>query len=111
MFIHLLYTHLTVRTAFFSLTLNTMVFVHSTLGWFGTSTCMTVPAGPPPSSVQHSCPQAATLLGHAFVAHHHLHTSQTGLAENFISSTYQIHSAKTYLQEPDLLLHLMIRKA
>lgn len=75
MFIHLLYTYLTVRTAF-SLTLNTMAFVHSTSGWFGTSTCMTVPAGPPPSSVQHSCLQAATLLGRAFVAHNHLHNGQ-----------------------------------
>ncbi len=34
---------------------------------------MAVPAGPPPSSVQHSCLQAATLLGLAFVAHGRLH--------------------------------------
>ena len=73
MFIHLLHTHLTVISAF-SLTLNTIAFDYSTLGWFGTSTCIAVPAGPPPSSVQHSCLQVATLLGLAFVAHNHLRT-------------------------------------
>lgn len=33
---------------------------------------MAIYAGPPPSSVQHSCLQVATLLGHAFVAHNRL---------------------------------------
>ena len=78
MSIHLLYTHLTVISAF-SLTLNTIAFDYSTLGWFGTSTCIAVPAGPPPSSVQHSCLQVATLPGRAFVAHCHLHIECSGL--------------------------------
>jgi len=43
----------------FSLTLNTAAFVRSTLRWFETSACTAVPAGPPPSSVQHCCIQAA----------------------------------------------------
>lgn len=33
--------------------------------------------GPPPSSVQHSCLQVATLLGLAFVAHSHQRTART----------------------------------
>lgn len=58
------YTHLTVRTALSLTLINTMAFVHSTLGWFGNSTCMAVPAGPHIICTA-GCLWAATLLGHA----------------------------------------------
>ena len=36
-----------------------MDFGHNTLRWFGASTCIAAPTGPPPSSVQHCCFQSA----------------------------------------------------
>ena len=52
MFIHLLGLYL-MACATFSLTLNTIAFVYSTLKWFETSTCMVIPMGLPSSFAQH----------------------------------------------------------
>ena len=48
-------TYLTRSCPAFSLTLTTMAFVHSSLRWFETSTCMAVSRDLLSSSVQHSC--------------------------------------------------------
>lgn len=46
-------THLTKSGFAFSVTLTTMAFAHSSLRWFGASTCMAAPRGLPSSSVEH----------------------------------------------------------
>ncbi|OLN27152.1 hypothetical protein DSOL_4664 [Desulfosporosinus metallidurans] len=48
-------TYLTKSSLAFSLTLTTIAFDYSSLRWFGISTCIAIPRGPPSSSVQHSC--------------------------------------------------------
>ncbi|AAM06175.1 predicted protein [Methanosarcina acetivorans C2A] len=47
-------TYLTRSSLAFSITLTTMAFDHSSLWWFGISTCIAIPRGPPSSSMQHS---------------------------------------------------------
>jgi len=46
-------TYLTKSSFAFSVTLTTMAFDHSNLRWFGASTCIAVPRGPPSSTVKH----------------------------------------------------------
>jgi hypothetical protein len=66
-------TYLTKSSFAFSVTLTTMVFVHSNLRWFGASTCIAAPRGPPSSTVKHGAQTA--MQSFAFVAHNHRHIS------------------------------------
>lgn len=68
-------TYLTKSSFAFSVTLTTMVFDHSNLRWFGTSTCIAAPRGPPSSTAKHGTRTA--MQSFAFVAHNHLHISRT----------------------------------
>src|SRR5664279_1697420 len=47
-------TYLTKSSLAFSITLTTMAFDQSSLWWFGITTCIASPRGPPSSSLQHS---------------------------------------------------------